>query len=35
VSLHRFPRENVGCKSQDMLYAVAVRRLQRSSGFER
>ena len=34
VSWHRSPRENVGCKSQDMLYAAVVRRLQRSSGLE-
>ena len=34
VSWRRCPRENVGCKSQDRLYAVVVRRLQRSSGLE-
>ena len=34
VSWHRSPRENVECKSQDMLYAAVVRRLQRSSGLE-
>ena len=34
VSWHRFPGQNVGCKSQDKLYAVAARRFQRSSGLE-